>query len=147
MVLNGSQRKVMAALPPYPNYGAYPANRRYTIDQVPGKVHIQDATLNDIGSGECFLVNAKRDMTGRQCTYQLCVRAEGEQHIPPVLIFKNNKPSKDRWSTQSGVERRQFTFRGETKRECDFYDKRGRVMWQKKAWLGRNCAKSYFHWF
>ncbi len=82
-------------------YGKYAGTHRFAMDQVPGQVNLSNQTLNDVGTGECFLVGAKRDMKGRQYTYQLCVRALGEQFIPPVLLFKNKKPTEDRWGTSS----------------------------------------------
>ena len=73
-------------------YGKYKGTHRFAMDQVPGQVNVSNQTLNDIGTGECFLTGAKRDMRGRQCTYQVCVCAEGEQFVLPVLIFRTKLP-------------------------------------------------------
>lgn len=128
-------------------YGKYKGTHRFAMDQVPGQVNVSNQTLNDIGTGECFLIGAKRDMRGRQCTYQVCVCAEGEQFVLPVLIFKNKTPTEDRWGTESGIENRKRTFRGETKREKDFYHKKVLVMWDGKAWFSTPCAVSWYRKF
>ena len=57
-------------------YGKYNGTHRFAMDQVPGQVNVSNQTLNDIGTGECFLIGAKQDMRSRQCTYQVCVWAE-----------------------------------------------------------------------
>ena len=129
------------------DYGTYAGNCRFAMDQVPGNVEVANQTLNDIGQGECFLINAKRDMRGRQCTIQVCVRAVGDQIIPLVLIFKNKKPRGDRWGTKSGLENRKHMFRGQLKAEKDFYDPRARVMWDPKAWFSEPCAISWYEMF
>ena len=74
------------------NYGHYPGDMRWAFDQVPLEVASQKNTLNHVGARSCFLRGAKYDFTKRLATIQLFARAEGDQCMKPILIFKG-KPN------------------------------------------------------
>ena len=62
---------------------------------VPLQIDVEHQTLNDIGTGECYLRGAKVDLEKRQATMQICVCPEEDQLMPPVIIFRNKNQHPD----------------------------------------------------
>jgi len=73
------------------DYGLYPGEARYHVDQVPADfASYGRRSVNDKGTGVCHITGAK-GMDKRQHTMQLCFRAEAPQIVKPAVIF-HGKP-------------------------------------------------------
>ena len=71
------------------NYGLYPGENRYHVDQVPMEFGNYGAqTYNLQGQGGCWVTGSKVDMSKRQASLQLCFRAKGPQNVRPSIIFR-----------------------------------------------------------
>ena len=70
------------------NYGLCPPGNTYALDQVP--LEFADATQshNDVGAGECFIRGSKIDMSKRQASLQVVVRAINPQTTKPAIVFR-----------------------------------------------------------
>lgn len=101
---------------------------RYTfnVDQVPLPFVVDDGiTMDFVGAERVWVKQLGSGLDKRQCTLQLCIRAEGEQP-KPCLIFRGqpHKRTKDQ------------------KEEAKGYDSDVYVLWQKSAWAdGATCLK------
>ena len=93
---------------------------------------------------------SKHDMSKRQATLQICVRPEGEQIMPPVIIFKNLNPWESAFDLPEGLDH-EITFNDNGKRkrgkESNFYDPRVLVAWQEKAWADEPFCLEYIKKF
>lgn len=115
----------------YDTYGRFGSSNRYHMDQIPmpvvfcGKRTLHLKGANDVairhphGSG----------LDKRQCSLQLTIRAEGEQHIKPMLIFRG-----------AGMVSR---------KELDFYESLTgiRCVCQSAAWADRRIMMNWLDGF
>ena len=127
-------------------YGYFPPSTRFAQDQVPLEIDQCHYSLNLIGERTCYIKGAKKDLSKRLATLQVCVRLEGQQIVTPTIIMRNENPYEDRYELPDGLKRRLVDFNkdGNPKREDEFYDKRVDVMWDPKAWFSKEVC---FQWF
>ena len=113
-----------------PTYGRFSGDRIYHMDQIPlafvlNPQHIY--TLNSIGEPVFLLAPKGSGLDKRQATLQLCIRAEGDQHVRLGIIFKG-------------------TGQGATQEEKDLYRSLSNlifVYWQPNAWADEEVM---MHW-
>lgn len=142
-------RKVCEYYPnPQMKYGPFPLDHRFACDSVPMEMDRRKYTLNDIGSGSCFIKGCNRsssDLTKRVATVHLTVRLKGEQLVKPFIILRNPSPASDR-KTAPGLEKN-VTFLGERAIERTFYGEGVEVYFDPKAWLSQTMAFIYADYF
>jgi hypothetical protein len=112
-------------------YGRFSAYNRYHMDQIPLPfVFESKRTLHLKGESDVPIRHPHGSgLEKRQCTVQLCIRAEGPQHVRPMLIFR-------------GL--------GQVSRsELDFYAAMTDivVVWQPKAWADRRVMMDWLDTF
>ena len=127
----------------------FPPRTRFAADQVPLEIDQNHYTLSPKGDHFVYIKGAKKDLTKRLATMQLCARLEGEQLMKPVIIMRNQNPCEDRFEIPDGLKRRlvDFNHNGELKREDEWYDERVIVMWDEKAWFSKPVAIQWFELF
>ena len=70
-------------------YGRWTPKNRYNIDQVPLPfVFDQDKTYDVTGNKQVWVSQPSSGLDKRQATLQLCIRAEGDQHVKPAIVFR-----------------------------------------------------------
>ena len=105
-------------------WGRWVPTRRYNMDQVPCPFVIdQQSTYDKKGTNSVWISQPGSGLDKRQCTLQLCISPEDEQHVPPAIIFRGK-------GNVSRIEK-------------DAYDKRVHVYWQKNAWMDRSVALNW----
>ena len=77
------------------DYGLYPLSQRYAADQIPLCVNNRDYTFNQINNSDCHIRGASSDLTKMFGTLHLCLRAEGQQIVPPTVVFRGLSPAKN----------------------------------------------------
>ena len=70
------------------DYGLCPPHMRYAMDQVPLEFGGSNQSHNDIGAGECFIRGSKHDMSKRQASIIVTVRAVPPQRTKHILIVR-----------------------------------------------------------
>ena len=123
-----------------------PIENRFCTDSCPLDMDNRNTTLNDIGTGQCFIRGAGQDLTKRVATAHLTIRLKGEQVIKPFLILKNENPSEDRRSAPN-LDKREITFMGKPGRESDFYPTDIEIFFDPKAWFSQTMANIYADYF
>ena len=70
-------------------YGRWTPKNRYNIDQVPLPFVIdQDKTYDVTGNKHVWVSQPSSGLDKRQAMLQLCIRAEGDQHVKPAIVFR-----------------------------------------------------------
>jgi len=70
-------------------YGRWTPQNRYNIDQVPLPFVVeQDKTYDVTGNKQVWVSQPSSGLDKRQATLQLCIRAEGDQHVKPAIVFR-----------------------------------------------------------
>ena len=70
-------------------YGRWAPQNRYNIDQVPLPFVVdRDKTYDVRGSKQVWVSQPSSGLDKRQATLQLCIRAEGAQHVKPAIVFR-----------------------------------------------------------
>ena len=115
-------------------YGVYPPENRYAVDQVPLTFEKSSQTYNPVGARDCYVAAPKHDMTKRQTSLQLTIRASGDQIIKPAIIFRG-KPKKIKGKIDSRIPA--------NNRLLGNYDKRVTVYYQKKAWADEHVVRAW----
>jgi hypothetical protein len=110
-----------------PNYGFYELGDRYAMDQVPCTLQESEFTLHPKGTQGQVQISKIRP--GRFCTIQPTIRCQGEQNIPPILIF-SGKPDVNDPSIAPGIFARKMPDRSSEK---DHYDKRVIVLFSETS--------------
>ena len=112
------------------DYGLCPPKNRYALDQVP--LEFVDATQshNDVGAGECFIRGSKVDLSKRQASLQLTVRAVSPQNVEPAIVFRA-VPKMTLKDGEVTVDPHQAS----RLKELDKYAQGVRVYYQEKAWV------------
>ena len=88
-------------------YGRWLPHNRYNIDQVPLPFVIdQDKTYEVKGSEQVWVSQPSSGLDKRQATLQFCIRAEGEQNLKPVTVFrgKGNVRADEKAEYDGGVD-------------------------------------------
>ena len=67
--------------------GLCPPKNRYALDQVPLEFTDAKQSHNDVGAVECFIRGSKVDLSKRQASLQLTVRAVSPQNVEPAIVF------------------------------------------------------------
>ena len=119
------------------DYGKYPGNARWHMDQVGGEFGQYSKTIymyNDKGEGSCWMESPKVDMDKRQFTMQMAFCALAPPIMKPAVIFRG-LPVVDE---NGNVDPRTPKVRREKERTQ--YDPRVIVYWGPKAYAG--CAVS-----
>ena len=112
-------------------YGRFAARNRYHMDQIPLPfVFSSKRTLHLKGSSEVPIRHPHGSgLEKRQCTLQLCIRAEGPQNIRPLIIFRGQgHVSADELAFYAGMT--YIT-----------------VLWQQKAWADRRVMMDWLGTF
>ncbi|KAK3731080.1 hypothetical protein QZH41_007971 [Actinostola sp. cb2023] len=70
-------------------YERWTPQNRYNIDQVPLPFVVeQDKTYDVTGNKQVWVSQPSSGLDKRQATLQLCIRAEGDQHVKPAIVFR-----------------------------------------------------------
>ena len=70
-------------------YGRWTPKNRYNIDQVPLPFVVdQEKTYDVTGNKQVWVSQPSSGLDKRQATLQLCIRAEGDQHVKPAIVFR-----------------------------------------------------------
>ena len=70
-------------------YGRWTPKNRYNVDQVPLPfVAGQEKTYDVTGNKQVWVSQPSSGLDKRQATVQLCIRAEGNQHVKPAIVFR-----------------------------------------------------------
>ena len=70
-------------------YGRWTPKNRYNIDQVPLPFVVdQEKTYDVTGNKQVWVSQPSSGLDKRQATLQLCIRAEGDQHVKPAVVFR-----------------------------------------------------------
>ena len=97
-------------------YGRWTPKNRYNIDQVPLPfVAGQEKTYDVTGNKQVWVSQPSSGLDKRQATVQLCIRAEGNQHVKPAIVFRGK-------GNVSSAEKAQ-------------YDQHADVYFQTYAWM------------
>lgn len=73
-----------------PIWGAYPPSNTWNADHVPMPFCVNLTRSLNPKNDVCWIAHVGASgLDKRQCTVHLCIRADGEQVVPPFLIFKN----------------------------------------------------------
>ena len=131
---------------PNQKYGPFPPDLRFACDSIPTEMDNRKVTLNDIGSGGCYIAGSKQDLTKRVCTIHLCVRVQGPQIIESFVILKSSAPTPDRHDAP-GCTKKRVTFKGERKPEREFYPEGIQIRWDPKAWFSTPVADDWSKYF
>ena len=108
-------------------YGYYQPPDRYTADQVPYQNMNITHTVDLKGARSVQIVEDIGDAKQRFATLQVTGRAVNPQNVPLFIIF-HGKPSEGNPA---------IPVSGKLKPELELYDKRVRVLWDKKAYLNK----------
>src|SRR3546814_20678810 len=99
-----------------PRDGRFPRTPCYSLDQVPCAFALsQHHTYHQIGDTRVWLPTPSPGLEKRQCTLQLCCRADGSQP-KGAIIFRG-------------------TGKRVSKLEQEMWDQRVDVYWQANAWV------------
>ena len=90
-------------------YGHFPLTNRFGMDQVPLEIDRRNTTLEHQGSCGIYIRGAKKDLTKRLATLQVCVRVKGKQIMNPTIIFRNENPCEDSYEFPDGLKNRTVT--------------------------------------
>jgi hypothetical protein len=72
-----------------PRYGRFSPGAYFHMDQIPLPfVLASERSLNEIGQPNFILMPKGSGLDKRQCSIQLCIRAEGRQLVRPMVIFR-----------------------------------------------------------
>jgi hypothetical protein len=110
-----------------PLFGRFSPERHWHVDQIPMPFSFpRTRSLNPIGTPCLIKGVVSTGLSKRQCSIHLTIRAQGEQIVPPVIIF-------------AGLGR------GVCEDEIREWAKLNHVLvfFQKKAW----CDSDFFHWY
>jgi hypothetical protein len=111
-------------------WGGYGPCATYNVDQVPLPFACDDGkTVDFVGAHKVWVKSLGSGLDKRQCTLQLCCRAQGQQP-QPTLIFRGGP---QRTAAQE--------------EEAEQYDDDVHVMWQKKAWMDDDLCVAWGEWF
>ena len=70
-------------------YGRWTPKNRYNIDQVPLPFVVdQEKTYDVTGNKQVWVSQPSSGLDKRQATLQLCIGAEGDQHVKPAIVFR-----------------------------------------------------------
>jgi len=84
-----SPRPSQAAPQTCPRYGRFSPGAYFHMDQIPLPfVPASERSLNEIGQPNFILMPKGSGLDKRQCSIQLCIRAEGRQLVRPMVIFR-----------------------------------------------------------
>ena len=109
-------------------YGLSPPHLRYAMDQVPLEFGGRNQSHNDVGAGECFIRGSKHDMSKRQASIIVTVRAVPPQTVKPILVFKAVPKMTMRDDGLVEIDCRRAS------RLKESYDPRVDVLFQENAW-------------
>ena len=136
-------RSVIPIIPDKFDYGLCPPENRYALDQVPLEFSDYKQSHNDVGAGECFIRGSKVDLSKRQASLQLTVRAVHPQNVKPGIVFR-------------AVPKMTLTDDGEVTvdphqasrlKELDKYAEGVSVYYQEKAWVDPTVARAHLEDF
>ena len=103
-------------------YGRWAPKNRYNIDQVPLPFVVeQERTYDVTGSKQVWVSQSSSGLDKRQATLQPCIRAEGDQHVKHVIVFRGK-------GNVSSAEK-------------DQYDKGVDVFFQASAWMDSQLSQ------
>ena len=101
------------------------------------------------GNKSVHIKGARKSQEQKRTTMQVCIRVEGEQPVPLVLVLTNKNHASNRFEMPPGLASRKVSFNGSTikKVESDWYDKSVVTMWDPKAWFSADVAEDWYEWF
>ena len=105
-------------------YGLFPPPQRWAMDQHPQTIDCGTHCVNDVNTGMCWVAGSKTDLTKRQGTLHMFVRAEGEQIVKPTLIFANKN-----------IDNNCLPKSKKILKEMEGYSPKVNVLFQPKAWV------------
>ena len=97
-------------------YGRFPGHLQFHCDQIPIPFVFGGTRSKNPRGQQCRIAQPGSGLDKRQCTLHLTIRAEGEQIVKPILVFRG-----------VGV--------GIRAEELVQYPENIKVVWQPKAWV------------